>query len=70
MIWQDILHSTQIKRAGYDPNKKELYIEFSRGVQYVYYDVGSDVYVSLVGSSKASDFFNKEIKGKYQYKKL
>lgn len=69
MIWQDVKHSTQIKRAGFDPEKKELHIEFMRGATYIYSKVHNDVYLGLVTAQSAGKYFNEVIKGKYEYKK-
>ena len=69
MHYQEIKHSSQLKSAGYDPHTQEMQIVFARNVRYIYFKVEPEVYASLIGSNKASDFFNANIKGKYEYQK-
>jgi hypothetical protein len=70
MISQEIKNSTQLRRAWYDTDKKELIIEFARGVKYIYFNVPPEVYTNLVAAPRGSIYFNENIKGVYEYKKL
>lgn len=71
-IHQDIKYSKQLSRAGYDPEARELRIYFPNGSVYAYKDVPPNVYTTLVSqaSSKASEYFNSNIKHSFEYKKL
>lgn len=68
MIEQEIKHSSQINKAGYDTDKKELYIHFTRGAVYIY-DAPADEYLGIIKAHNASHYFNERIKDKFKFKK-
>jgi hypothetical protein len=63
--------SSQILSVGYDPKTETLYIEFLNWNVYEYYNVPGEVSaVMLSPSTSVGSYFYKEIKGKFEYKKL
>jgi hypothetical protein len=63
--------SSQILSVGYDPKTEILYIEFLNWNVYEYYNVPGDAAgVLLSPSTSVGSYFYKEIKGKFEYKKL
>jgi hypothetical protein len=63
--------SSQILSVGYDPKTEILYIEFLNWNVYEYYNVPGEVSnVMLSPSTSVGSYFYKEIKGKFEYKKL
>ena len=62
--WIDI-KSTNIKRVSYYEN--DLYVEFSSGAQYQYFNVPEEVFDELLTAESAGRFLNIEIKGKYTH---
>ena len=61
--------SSNIKSVGYDEEKKELVIEFTKGGIYTYSDVPKDCYEEFLGAGSLGQFFHMKIKGVYQFKK-
>lgn len=71
MHYQDIRNSSQITKAGYDPETKTLRIIFNRGAEYEYENVPIAIYTQLIGlQGGAGKFFNENIKGKFTHRKL
>ena len=63
--------SSQILSVGYDPKTEILYIEFLNWNVYEYYNVPGEVSsVMLSPSTSVGSYFYKEIKGRFEYKKL
>jgi len=63
--------SSQILSVGYDPKLEILYVEFTNWNVYEYYNVPGEVSaVMLSPSTSVGSYFYKEIKGKFEYKKL
>lgn len=62
------VESSNIKAIGYEDDMVD--IQFLNGGTYRYYNVSADVYVKLFNSESKGKFFHKEIKGKYEWRKL
>lgn len=56
--------------ATYDPESKELIIEFTNGRCYKYENVPHNVYDALVAAKSAGRFFNKSIRDVYNSSKM
>ena len=62
--------SSQLDAAGYDEEKHELYVEFSSGKIYKYYDVPKKVFEKLIGPlNSAGSYFYSDIRMKFRYEK-
>ena len=62
--------STCFSRVGYDSRNNVLIVVFrDSGAEYHYYDVPEDVWESFYDSESLGKYFNREIKGNYEYEK-
>lgn len=59
--------SSNLATASYDPETKELEIEFQDGSEYTYSNVGPETYRGLTLASSAGQYFHRHIKGRYAY---
>lgn len=59
------LRSTAIAAAGYDPDTRELELEFTSGETYTYEDVPPEVYQELIASRSPGRFYHQSIKDAY-----
>jgi len=66
MIEKEVV-SSQIKKIGYDEEKKELFVTFHKGSTYKYSNVPMDLYLSLMSADSIGSYFIKNIKGKTSY---
>ena len=62
--------STVISHFSYDATVKALRITTVSGLVYEYENVPESVYVNMKESRAKGIFFNKEIKDKYEWKKI
>lgn len=62
--------STCFSRVGYDSRNNVLIVVFRKsGAEYHYFDVPEDVWESFYDSESLGRYFNREIKGNYEYEK-
>lgn len=61
--------SSQMDSVGYDPGTNEMYIEFSNGSIYKYFEVPKRVFVDLLSSKSQGSYFHTDIRMKYSYEK-
>lgn len=68
MEWQ-FVQSTDIAAVGYDPDTRQLAVEFKRspGKVYYYADVPSMVYADFLAAHSPGKYFHANIKGKYAF---
>jgi hypothetical protein len=64
------LESSLLKSAGYDAATKILEIEFLRGGIYQYFDAPEEVYADFQSAESKGRFFLRQIKDKFDYKKV
>ena len=64
------VESSSIDAVGYDPASKRLYVRFTSGNNYVYYEVAKRVFDDLLAADSKGRFLNAEIKGAYDYRRL
>ncbi|MGK7897900.1 MAG: KTSC domain-containing protein [Xenococcus sp. (in: cyanobacteria)] len=62
--------SSNIKAIGYESSKKVLQIDFYSNTRYRYFDVPFTVFSRFFKSESVGKFLNREIKGKYEYKRV
>jgi hypothetical protein len=65
-----VMPSTVISHFSYDATVKALRITTVSGLVYEYENVPESVYVNMKESRAKGIFFNKEIKDKYEWKKI
>ena len=62
--------SSNLVSVGYDAGSKVLQIEFDRGAVYEYDDVPHDVYEGLMSATSHGKYFDRHIKGCYEYRRV
>jgi hypothetical protein len=63
-------NSSMAKAVGYDHDRNLLQVEFRGGSVYQYEDVDEETWEALQESRSTGQFFNREIKGSYQSRRL
>lgn len=62
--------SSTIEAIGYDPESRELYIQFVGSALYVYLDVDQETYEGLMSADSKGSYFNHEVKARgYAFEK-
>lgn len=62
--------SSMINSIGYESKTQKLRIEFSKGQEYVYFDVPSHVYRDLMSASSVGRHFIANVRDYYQYERV
>lgn len=66
--WFDCTGSSHIDSIGYNEDSKELLVKFHNGT-YSYRNVPRSVFDAFKNAPSYGKFFEKEIKGQYQFSK-
>jgi len=61
------VESTTLTRVGYDASAKLLCLEFRDRTTYQYFGVPAEVHASLMGAPSKGQYFNRAIRGRYDY---
>ncbi len=64
------VESSNLDKVGYDDFTNDLYVQFKSSGLYVYYNVPKEVYNELLSAESKGKYHNKNIKWKYEYKRL
>ena len=64
------VNSSNIDAIGYDKENQLLYVRFSTGSLYVYYNVEENVYKEFLAFWSKGRYFGGCIANKYQYSRL
>jgi hypothetical protein len=59
--------STAIESFSYDPDRKELYVTFTSGGSYTYFNVPQEVYDDWQAAFSKGTYFHNHILGRYAY---
>ena len=59
--------SSNVEAIGYDPDTRELYVQFIKSGNYVYVDVEEWVYDEFLQAESKGQYLNQNIKGVYNY---
>jgi hypothetical protein len=62
--------STVIRSFGYDPQRRELKVEFRSGRIYVYLDVPPETFAAMTAAFAKGPFFNTEIRDRFRFVRL
>lgn len=62
--------STSIQSIGYEPETSTLEIEFQSGEVYDYFDVPLQIYADFMKSDSHGQFFLRNIRDQYAYRKV
>lgn len=55
--------SSVIRSHHYDPEKRELTIDFNNGSRHIYSEVGADKFAGFEGAASPGKFFMDKIRG-------
>ena len=64
------VESTQLSAVAYNPDTREMRIQFAKGQIYSYSNVPSDIYDSLLNAPSVGQYFNTNVKFSFNYVKL
>jgi hypothetical protein len=67
MVDLTAVESSVIAAAGYDEQRRVLYILFNNGRAYEYYDIPLDVYTRLMAAESKGRFLNEKVLDLYRY---
>lgn len=62
--------SSIMTEVSYDEELHNLFITFTRGATYVYFNVPNDTYLRLMNSDSIGHYFSSFIKGQFEYQKI
>jgi len=57
--------STVIRRFAYDPDRRELWVEFVSGRRYIYEEVPADVAATFGSAFSRGVYFNSRIRDRF-----
>ena len=60
--------SSNVEAIGYDPDTRELYVQFIKSGNYVYVDVEEWVFDEFLQAESKGQYLNQNIKGVYNYR--
>jgi len=66
MIFVD---STNVQAIGYDDATQDLHVQFVDGGSYIYHQVPRNIFDAFMGAPSKGSFFNREVRGIYQFTK-
>jgi len=70
-IESSAVKSSNLKHVSYDSDRRELTIVFNyQNSRYVYSSVNKRVYTNLINATSKGKYFDRNIKDKYQFRKL
>jgi hypothetical protein len=64
------VQSSMLAAQGYDPNTQTLAVKFNTGATFHYEGVSQEVADGLAGADSAGKYFNANIRGKFEPKKI
>ena len=62
--------SSNIRSVGYEPNKRDLYVEFKHGGTYAYHKVPERVALDLLEAPSHGQYLDRSIKSRFDYSKI
>jgi hypothetical protein len=66
----EVVDSTSIEAIGYDEDTQSIYVRFvESGETYVYSPVEEWVFTDFRNAPSKGSFLNRELKGRYEYRK-
>lgn len=66
----DPIASSNIASVGYDEPSQTLEVEFTNGMVYQYYNVGSALYEQFMQAPSKGQFLNFNIRNAYPYSRV
>jgi len=68
--WIDSPESSNIARFGYDETNQVLFVEFTNGNVYQYFDVPNTVFEQMKTAPSKGSFLAQGVKGTYRYARV
>ena len=65
-----VMDSSAIQRVDYSRAQCTLFVTFSSGREYVYFDVPEELYRAFLAAPSPGQFFNFEIRDRYRFREL
>ena len=62
--------SSNVEAIGYNPDTKELRVQFKGGAVYKYNEIPHIIFCKFITAESYGNFLAENIKGKYEFKKL
>ena len=62
--------SSAILRVDYSKPHRTLFVTFSSGREYIYFDVPEALYRAFLAAPSPGQFFNFEIRDRYRFREL
>jgi len=62
--------STAIETIGYDETRRELYVTFTSGRHYIYFDVPRGRYIGFRAAASKGRFFNYYIRDNFDFREV
>lgn len=69
-VTMELVASSNIAAVGYDDAQRYLYVEFTSGETYRFFDVPPNVHAALVGAESVGKYFSANVKNAYQWDKV
>mgnify|MGYP001614676642 CR=1 FL=1 len=67
-MWSKPVYSSNVQEIGYDEEKQELYVTWTRGKRSVYSGVPAELAADLVHAPSVGTMLNSEIKPYYAHR--
>jgi hypothetical protein len=64
------VESSAIERVDYRLERHELFVEFTSGRRYIYFDVPAIIYRHLLNAESRGRYFNFNIRDQYDFREL
>jgi hypothetical protein len=64
------VESSNVAEVGYDADSETLVVLFHNGGMYAYDGVPATTFDQMVGAESVGKFFNTNVKGKYDFRKV
>ena len=64
------VQSSNLRSVGYDPDSKNLEVEFKEGRIYSYNNVPKDIFEGLINAASKGKFFSHYIRDRFSIKRL
>ncbi|GAC1328476.1 MAG: hypothetical protein NVSMB26_03840 [Beijerinckiaceae bacterium] len=59
--------STAIRSFTYDADRRELYVTFTSGTNYTYFDVPPEIYEDWLAAFSKGSYFAARVRDRYRY---
>lgn len=64
------VESAAVEAIDYRPDKRQLFVTFTTGRRYVYFDVPAAVYLRFKHADSLGRYFNAQIRDEYDFREL